>query len=168
MDETVKQTSDRLTGLREFSSQFHLTKLHSRIHNANTEQNALLQITQPDVGEFQTHDREVIVRLGQRSQRHQMCRVMESRREGPFVRHQISSVPKAGPDRVSSAGVQGGETQALRTVSSFCLLERAPWIPPTGADRGQAGDRPGRGSETVASAGLPACLSLCVRFTAGL
>lgn len=75
---------------------------------------------------------------GQRSlQRHQMCDVMESRREGPFVRHQISPVPKAGPDRVSSAGVRGGENQALRTGSGFCLHERGPRIPPTRADRGR-------------------------------
>lgn len=76
--------------------------------------------------------------MGQRSlQRHQMCDVMESRSEGPFVRHQISPVPKAGPDRVSSAGVLGSETQALRTGSSFCLHERGPWIPPTRAGRGR-------------------------------
>lgn len=31
-------------------------------------------------------------------------------RERPFVRHQISPVPKAEPDRVSSAGVRGEET----------------------------------------------------------
>ena len=66
-----------------------------------------------------------------------MCAVMESRREGPFVRHQISPVPKAGLDRVSSAGVRGAETQALRTGSGFCLHERGPWIPPTRAKRGR-------------------------------
>lgn len=49
-----------------------------------------------------------------------------ARREGPFVRHQISPVPKAGPDRVSSAGVRGGEIQTLRTGSGFCLHERVP------------------------------------------
>lgn len=86
-----------------------------------------------------------------------MCAVMESRREGPFVRHQISPVPKAGPDRVSSAGVRGGETQALRTGSGFCLHERGPWIPPTRADRRrlETGKR-----EAVKQLSRPACLSL--------
>ncbi|KAF0023639.1 hypothetical protein F2P81_024269 [Scophthalmus maximus] len=59
---------------------------------------------------------------------------------GPFVRHQISPVPKADRDRVSSAGVRGGETQAQCPGSGFCLHERAPWIPPTRAGRGRAGD----------------------------
>lgn len=95
-----------------------------------------------------------------------MCDVMESRSEGPFVRHQISLVPKAGPDRVSSAGVLGGETQALRTVSDFCLHDRGPWIPPTRAGRGRLVESGGR--EVLKQQSRPACLStrlsLSVRF----
>ncbi|CAK6961819.1 hypothetical protein EYF80_040520 [Scomber scombrus] len=99
---------------------------------------------------------------GQRSlQRHQMCAVMESRRERPFVRHQISPVPKAGPYRVSSAGLPGGETQTLRTGSGFCLHERSPWIPPTRADRGRQGT--GR-REPSCPVCLSTCLSLCMGF----
>lgn len=66
-----------------------------------------------------------------------MCAVMESRSEGPFVRHQISPVPKARPDQVSPAGLRGGETRALRSGSGFCLHERGLWISPTRADRGR-------------------------------
>lgn len=94
-----------------------------------------------------------------------MCDVMVIRSEGPFVRHQISLVPKAGPDRVSSAGVLGGETQALRTGSDFCLHERGPWIPPTTAGRGRGGRE---GSETAIPSRLsllPVCLSACALIT---
>lgn len=62
----------------------------------------------------------------------------QSRREGPFVRHQISPVPKAGPDRVSSAGACEGakpEPRALNRVSVY--TSRGRWIPPTGVDRGR-------------------------------
>lgn len=69
-----------------------------------------------------------------------MCAVMEihrKQREGPLARHQISPVPKAEPDRVSSVGLLGGEIQALRTRSGFCLHEHAPWIPPTRAEQSE-------------------------------
>lgn len=89
-----------------------------------------------------------------------MCDVMESRSEGPFVRHQISLVPKAGPDRVSSAGVLGGETQALRTGSDFCLHERGPWIPPTRAGLGRLVESGERGSETAIPSRLSIYLSV--------
>lgn len=93
-------------------------------------------------------------------QRHQMCDVMESRREGPFVRHQISPVPKAGPDRVSSASVWGGETQALRTGSGFCLHERDS----SNQSRPRtAGDGEERGSETALPSRLSVYLSVSLR-----
>lgn len=98
-------------------------------------------------------------------QRHQMCVVMDSRREGPFARHQISPVPKAGPDRVSSASLWGGETQALCTRSSFCLHEPGPWIPPTRADRGrqETGRREALKQHYCLTC-LSTCLFLCMCF----
>ncbi|KAI9544019.1 hypothetical protein NQZ68_005068 [Dissostichus eleginoides] len=74
---------------------------------------------------------------GQRSlQRHQMCAVIESRREGPFVRHQISPVPKAGPGSGIISGCTRGRnpSPALDRVSVY--TSRGPWIPPTREERG--------------------------------
>lgn len=50
------------------------------------------------------------------------------------MRHQISPVPKAGSDQVSPLGLRGGETQALRSGSGFCLHERGLWTSPGRAD----------------------------------
>lgn len=83
------------------------------------------------------------------------------------MRHQISSFPKAGPDRVSSAGLRGGETQAVRTGSGFCLHERGPWIPPTRAGRGIGRDGEEKDSDGEQPS-CPACLTTCLSLSVAL
>lgn len=57
---------------------------------------------------------------------------MHCQERGAFVRHQISSFPKARQDQVS--GLRGGEPKPCTCGSDFCLHELALWISPSRAD----------------------------------